>query len=372
MDKNEFEDQLFTRKISRRDLNRTLASVGVAMITLPLVSRSADAEGDDDPVVFAWEGYEDPGLHGSYLKKYSGSPNFTFFADEEAAFAKIRAGFKPDVSMPCSYKVARWRDAGILAPIDTSRLSNWSDIIPSLQNVTGTVVDGERHWVCMDWGQTAIIYRTDLVEIEEESWGLLWDERYAGRLATIDNLTDGVMIAAIYGGAEDPFDMTAAEVQKTRKLLKEQLSVLRYFSTTPSDVQQALASGELVAAAAWNDSFTRLRRDGIPVEFMIPKEGAMTWTCGLSLMANADPKVLDRAYDIIDAMLSPEAGAFEIMNLGFGHANQKAYELVSDEDLAERGLTKNPDDVLKSGIFQKPIVNEPELQKMFEEVKAGI
>ena len=53
----------------------------------------------------------------------------------------------------------------------------------------------------MDWGQASILYRTDLVDIEEESWGLLWDERYAGRLAMIDSLIHGVMVAAIYAGA---------------------------------------------------------------------------------------------------------------------------------------------------------------------------
>jgi hypothetical protein len=39
--------------------------------------------------------------------------------------------------------------------------------------------------------------------------------------------------------------------------------------------------------------------------------------------------------------------------------------------LAARGLTKNPEDRLNSGIFQEPIGNEPELQTMFEEIKTG-
>jgi spermidine/putrescine transport system substrate-binding protein len=105
---------------------------------------------------------------------------------------------------------------------------------------------------------------------------------------------------------------------------------------------------------------------------MKPKEGAMTWTCGISLMSTVEGDKLDRAYDFIDAMLSPEAGAHEIREFGYGHANLKAYEIVSAEELAERGLTANPDDLLSSGIFQKPITNEPQLQAMFEEVKAGL
>lgn len=97
----------------------------------------------------------------------------------------------------------------------------------------------------------------------------------------------------------------------------------------------------------------------------------MTWTCGISLMTGADPAKLDKAYDIIDALLSPEAGAYEIAEFGYGHANRKAFDLVDEATLAARGLTKNPEDRLGSGIFQEPIRNEPELQTMFEEVKTG-
>ena len=133
MDSNEFKDKLVSRKMTRRELNKALAAVGLTMAAFPIVSRHARAATDDNPVVFIWEGYEDPGLHPAYLKKHGESPNFTFFGDEEEAFAKMRAGFKPDITQPCSYKIPTWTDAGILSPIDTSRLSNWPDVVESLK-----------------------------------------------------------------------------------------------------------------------------------------------------------------------------------------------------------------------------------------------
>ena len=372
MEKNELLDKMAERKISRRDINKALAAVGVGVFSMSMMSGRATAASADHPTLFTWEGYEDPGLHPGYVKKYGESPNFAFFGDEEEAFAKMRAGFKPEMTQPCSYKVPKWRDAGIIRPIDTSRLSNWPDIVPSLKKIPGMVVNGERHWVCSDWGQTSIIYRTDLVDLKEESWGLLWDERYRGRLSMLDSLIDGVAVAAIYTGAKDPFNMTKAEVARTKEALTTQLPLLRYYANSPTDVQQALASGELVAAVAWNDSYNNLRGDGVPVKFMKPKEGAMTWTCGLCIMSSTEGQLLDRAYDLMDAMLAPEAGAHEIREFGYGVANQKAFDLVTDQELSDRGLARNPDDLLGSGIFQEPIGNEPELQEMFEEVKAGL
>ena len=375
MEKKEFLDKLASREMSRREFKTALASFGLGLAMIPMFPSRGRAAADDQPIVFAWSGYEDEGLNQPYKRKYGEFPNFSFFGDEEEAFAKIRAGYKPDLSMPCSYKIPEWSDAGIIQPIDVSRLSGWGDIIPSLKKVPGVVVNGKRYWVCMDWGQTSIIYRTDLVDPKYETdptWGLLWDKRYAGRMSMLDSLIDGVMVAAIYGGAKDPFNMTKAEVAKTKKLLQEQLPLLRYYSNSPTDVQQSLASGELVAAVAWNDSYSKLVDQGMPVKFMKPKEGAMTWTCGLVLMKDADPKKLDRSYDVINSMLSPESGAFEIKEFGYGHANQKAFDSVGDDILAKRGLTRNPEKLIDSGIFQRPIQNEPELQAMFEEVKAGV
>jgi len=358
-------------RLTRRQTNKALVSAGLMSIGMVFGPKMAGAAAEDHPTVFTWSGYEDDGFMGSYMEAYGEKPNFSFWGDEEEAFAKMRAGFQPDVTSPCSYKINHWNDAGMLAEIDSDRLSNWGEQIPSLTNVPDTIHGGKRLWVCEDWGQTSITYRTDLVDIEEESWGLVWDKRYAGRLSMIDSLIDGVMVAAIYGGAKDPYNMTDDEVEMAKRLLQEQLPLLRYYSNSMTDVEQSLASGELVAAVTWNSSALELTNQGIPVRFMVPKEGAMTWTCGLSLMSWADPAKLDRAYAVLDSYISKESGYWEITNWGYGHANARAFDNVTEEELKARGLSNDPDALIASGIFQAAIGNEPELQAMFEEVKAG-
>ena len=373
--KDDLIEMRSTGKMSRRQFNKVMASLGAVAVTVPVFSGGAHAAAEDHPNVFTWEGWDAPEHHQQYMDKYGELPNFSIFGDEEEAFAKIRAGAQFDVTHPCSYKVEIWRDAGILQPIDTSRLSHWPDVIPTLKNIPGMTHNGEVWFVAADWGQTSVMYRPDLVDpayVEDETWGILWDERYAGRLSMSDSLIDGVMVAAIYGGAANPFDMTDAEVEKTRELLREQLPLLRYYWSSPTDIENSMAAGELVATSAWNDAYTALKNAGHDVRYMQPKEGAMTWVCGFCLMADADPEKLDKSYDAIDAFLAPSSGEFEILEEGYGHANLKSFELVSDEDLESRGLSRDADALLNSGIFQVPIKNEAVLQAMFEEVKAGL
>ena len=374
--KDDLVEMLATGKMSRRKFQSLLGSLGIATVTLPVWSGPARAAAEDHPNVFTWEGWDIPEHHQEYMDKHGELPNFSIFGDEEEAFAKIMAGARYDVSHPCSYKVEIWRDAGILQPIDVSQLDHWADIVPSLKQIPGmTTAEGDVYFVASEWGHTSVLYRADLVDPkyqEDETWGLLWDERYAGRMSMADSLIDGVMVAAIYGGAKDPFNMTDAEVEVTGDLLRKQLPLLRYYWTSPTDIENAMAAGELVATSSWNDSYTALKGEGIDVKYMNPKEGAMTWVCGFCLMSAADPAKLEKSYDVIDAFLSPESGVVTIMDEGYGHANIRAFDLVSDEDLAERGLSKNPDELLNSGIFQEPIGNEPVLQALFEEIKAGL
>ncbi len=238
------------------------------------------------------------------------------------------------------------------------------------------VIDAKPLMVCARWGLTSVTFRTDLapeyVDPSTHTWGILWDPKYKGRLSMIDSLIDGVMVAAIYSGAKDPFNMTKAEVARTKELMAEQRPLLRFYTNNVTEWEQALASGELIAAASWNNTITTLSKDGLPVAFMFPKEGPMTWTCGIVLMKNRDQNMTDRAYDLINAFMSPDTGEYWVMENGMGHANKKTYERISDEDLIMRGLTPgNIEEYIASGIFQATIQNEPELQAMYEEVKAG-
>ena len=375
--KEDVVEQLATGQMSRRQFNQSLMALGATMVMMPMGSRSAFAGSDDHPTVFTWEGWDVPELHQPYLAKHGESPNMAIFGDEEEAFAKMRAGFKVDLTQPCTYKVPIWKDAGILDPIDTSRLSTWDDIIPSLKTIPGTYEGNNQYFFPTDWGLTSVLYRADLAPeyVDNESWGILWDPKYKGRLSMADSLIDGVMVAAIYIGAKDPFNMTDDEMAKTRAALKEQLPLMRYYWTSPADIEQALASGELVATSAWNSSYAALKKEGLDVRYTSPKEGAMTWVCGFCLMSDHDPAKLDRIYDYLDAYASVESGVFALTEYGYGHGNINAFAKVEQDSpglLKELGYSVNVDETLNAGIFQAPMGNEPALQAMFEEVKAGM
>jgi spermidine/putrescine-binding protein len=367
----DFHSARNAQQIGRRRFNALAAACGVGVITLPAVMRPARAAGEI--TYFGWSGYDDPNFHKSYTEKFGGSPNFAFWGSEDEAFTKLMAGFEADVVAPCTYEVPQWVAGGVIQPIDESRLLHLADMFPSVTAIPGTRIDGKRYFVPMDWGNSTIVYRTDLIDpeyVKENSWKVLFDERYKGRLATFDDNVN-VEIAGLLLGYDNIFSLTDEQLAEARKLLEKQREVLRFYWNDVSQIDQALAAGELVAAYAWNESYTRLKAQGVPVGFMVPKEGIFTWCCGL--MIHAKSKDLDASYELINAMTSPETGAYEIENWGYGHANTKAFALVPEEKLKELNLS-TPEALLNAGIFFQPLdpAIETKYIQLLEEVKGGV
>lgn len=359
-------------KLSRRAFAKGLMAAGVATAMVPMAGRRAMAS-TDQATYFTWGGYDIPELFGPYQAKNGELPNFAIFGGSEEALTKMRGGFVVDVSHPCNQAMPRWVQTGLFQPIDPARVGNWPDVMPELVDLPGNMADGGGIWMApFDWGQTSVTYRTDLFELEgEESWDMLWDKRYAGRLGSLASGADAWWCGAIKAGVDLADIATDEAFAAIAAVMREQRPLIRVYTDDTTTLEQALSSGELAAAMTWNSSAVLLQAEGIPVKFARPKEGALTWVCGL--MIHKDAPNLDRAYDVIDSLLSVETGKFMINDYGYGHSNLKAFDAFDDATLVSLGLSKNPLEILQSGHFQQPQTQEWEsrMNETFEQIKAG-
>ncbi|MDQ0319069.1 spermidine/putrescine transport system substrate-binding protein [Pararhizobium capsulatum DSM 1112] len=334
-----------------------------------LLSLGLPAEAADKLTYFTWSGYELPDFHKAFDAAHPDSIDISVFGDDDDAFTKVKAGFRPDVAHPCYDKIARWNKEGLLQPIETARIKNWDSIFPVFRNLLDIQAgDGKVWMVPWDWGNTSILYRTDLVKDPEKSWNLLWDKQYAGRIATIDAVHDTPVVAALLAGVS-PFDMTPEQLDKVADKLREQRPLVSAYTTDMTSVEQSLASGQLVAAMTWNASAVALKKQGVPVEFMKPKEGMLTWACGFVMLKDA--KNIDLAYDFINSRLEAESGKALIENYGYGASTTSAFAAVPQDELENLQLPSDPETMLKSTVFTGPMKQNDDLAKMFEKVKAG-
>lgn len=344
-----------TAAATRRGFCRAAAGAFAGLALTRMTAARAEA---DVVHYFTWGGYDEPFLHQPYMRDHGDDAvSFTLFGDSQAALQKIRSGFTPDVYHPCLQSaLSQPKAADILQPIDIDRLEHWPDVFQRLKDVTGIVdPDGTVWAVPIDFGFTSVIYRTDLVDMEEESFSVLVDPQYAGRIAILDNVTEQVHFGAKLAGIDDPWNMNDDEMAATVEVWRAMLDNAAFMWVDQTSVEQAIASGEVVAAVAYNESFVKLRDQGVPVDYMFsPKEGIFTWLCGLSIVNGAEASP-EQMHAFIDSMLAPETGVALMENYGYGHSNALTYEALGDERMKELGWTMHPKDFLATaGIETTP------------------
>jgi spermidine/putrescine transport system substrate-binding protein len=324
------------------------------------------------PILFQWEDYIAPPMFADYSKTYGEAPQTAIFADEDEAFAKMRAGFEPDVMGPCYYEYPRWQEAGLIQPIDTAKLTNWNKIAPALRALPGLSAGENKVWfVPHYWGNTSITYRTDLAPeyAGKESWDILFDPKYKGRVAVLEGVDDTVPFIARMIGV-DAYNMSEADWQKVQAKLRELVKQVRFVSSDNTSLAQGLASGELVAAMSWRIVYATLLSQGVKVGYMNPPGGIFTYACGLTIHKNA--KNYDKALALVDSAISDEASRYALEKIGDGPANTVVLANEPDAVLQHLGIPRDIDAFLKSGIFQLRLKDKEKIVNAWTEIRAGL
>ena len=294
----------------------------------------------DTPTVFDWSGYEDPAFHPKYTEQHGDSPDFSFFGDEEEAFQKLRSGYKADVAHPCAQSIVKWREAGLLEPLDTTKLTAWNDMLPAFKAMKNlmTSQDGTAWFLPFEWGNTVLTYRTDTVKPEEiASLKAFADPKFKDRISIGDNVDDAYALAGLAIGLKDLTAMTDAQFAEASAFLREVHKNVRLYWTDNTDLSQAMASGEVDLAWAWNETATTLQAEGQPVAIKKDtKEGLSTWVCGYSRLKGGEGSP-DRVYDYLNAVTDPGVAAYMVESWGYGHSNAKGMAAVDSKILAEKG-----------------------------------
>jgi spermidine/putrescine transport system substrate-binding protein len=273
---------------------------------------------------------------------------------------------------PCYYEYPRWKDAGLIQPIDTTKLKNWNRIAPVLRDLPGISAGENKVWfVPHYWGNTSITYRTDLAPeyVGKDSWNILFDPKYKGRVAVLQGADDTVPFIAHMIGI-DAYNMSDEDWVKVQAKLRELMKQVRFVGSDNTMLAQGLASGELVAAMSWRIVYAQLLQQGVKVAYMNPPGGIFTYACGLTV--NKNTKDYDKALALVDSVLSDEAARYALEEIGDGPANTSIMASEPDAVLQRLGIPRDVDSFMKSGIFQMPLKNKEKIVNAWSEISAGL
>jgi spermidine/putrescine-binding protein len=245
-------------------------------------------------------------------------------------------------------------------------------LIPNLKQLNPWMVKagqygGKQYGIPDDWGFDAILYRTDKVTPKAKSWGLIFDDRYRGRISWFDDL-GMITVAGLYLGFKNPWNQSDSELAQSQKLLIEKKKNVRLIWASESNLWEAFGAGDIWIAYAWPNDWVQMKKKKLPVVYMRPKEKPVAWV-GMFMLLKGTPRP-HLAHDYVNAWSSAASGRWLEDNYGYGHANLRARP--SSSDLLKALQLTNPRAVtLPNAYLDRDIPRRPEYAKLWEEVKAA-
>ena len=141
-----------------------------------------------------------------------------------------------------------------------------------------------------------------------KSWGLLYDDRYAGRVALRDDAYQSIMTAALALGHKEPTTMSASDLNEVKKFLISKKKNFRALWTKFGEAVNLISSGEVLGDVRLDaDAAPHCCREGIPVASARPKEGLLFWSHAAFIPK--DSRKADLAMEVANTMLSEEYSA---------------------------------------------------------------
>ncbi len=285
------------------------------------------------------------------------------FNSDKAAAAKLSGGFEADVVEVCADEMQPLLVRGLIRPLDPAGVKDFDSLALSasdeIRNDAGQVL-----FTPDSAGPHGLIINTDEVDASQiDSYADLFDPAYAGRAAMESTALTAIGVGAMALGLDDPMNLSPDEIDQVKSYLLDHRDQFRDFAESDASMVNDFKSGEVVIADGGRGTTESMIRDGVHAEWIAPKEGVLSWVCGLGITSKA--KNIDAAYKLINYYASPQAQAI-IGNSGFVAMNPKAVPLI-DPDFRE---TANPKS-LQHAIPETTPSSSDLYDRAWQEVAAG-
>ncbi len=90
---------------------------------------------------------------------------------------------------------------------------------------------------------------------EEESWNLILDERYKGRIGFFSDGVAIIKVGGLINGVADPNKMTQEEIDAAKETMIRAKPNIRTFWTSRPDAIKEIVAGNLDIMYAWPDAY---------------------------------------------------------------------------------------------------------------------
>jgi spermidine/putrescine transport system substrate-binding protein len=176
--------------------------------------------------LYTWVAYINQDVVNSFAKKYKCKVQITTFNTMNEALSKLRApgAFSYDLLVGATVDVlGQLIESKLVQPLNHSYLPNIAQAWPDFTNPFYD--QGWQYTVPYTIYTTGIAWRKDLVSENpyamKNPWSLLWDPKYKGRVAILDDYREGISLGLMKNGLYDLNTTDLRQITTSRKALEE-------------------------------------------------------------------------------------------------------------------------------------------------------
>src|SRR5881409_3514382 len=135
--------------------------------------------------LLVWEGYADPSFVKTFEQENHCKISASYMGSSDELVAKLRGGSTGnyDVISPSSDVATSIATSGLAVPLDLAKIPSYSQLSPKLTSMPLVKVNGKTYGVPFTWGPNPLIYDTTAFPQPPDSWNLLWDAKYRGKIS---------------------------------------------------------------------------------------------------------------------------------------------------------------------------------------------
>lgn len=330
---------------------------------LPCLGAPVFAEGETQEAVpltgekiyvYNWGEYIADGKDGSldinteFTRRTGIEVDYSTFDTNESLYSKlVSGGASYDVIIPSDYMVSKMINEGMLEKLNFDNIPNYQYIDEEYRNLS---YDPKNEYsVPYTWGLVGIFYNKQYVTEKVDSWDILWDEKYAGKILMFDNPRDAFGIAQkklgfSFNSTDEDEWIQAAVLLKEQKPLVQAYVMDQIFDKMQGN-EAAIApyyAGDAVNMMAVNES----------LRFVIPKEGTNLFfdaMCIPKIKEDTEESRLKKlaAEMYINFLNEPEIAAANIEYIQYSTPNDAALALL-DEETRNNPIIYPSDEILEN------------------------
>jgi putrescine transport system substrate-binding protein len=308
-----------------------------------------------------WGEYIGEETIANFEQEYGIKVIYDAYDSAEAIDAKLLAGDSGyDVVSHSGSDTARLIKAGIIAPLDMSKLDNVKHMDPAIMEQLGNDWDpGNKHFIPYMWGTHGVTYNKELVletypDAPIGSMSMIFDPVHIKELAKcgvafLDAPSDIVPMALAHLGL-NPSSTSKADYAKAGELLAK---IRPYIKTFDNYAYQRMPQKEFCVAVTWGpDGLLAMSGaveadTGVVLDFYLPEgqSKAQLWIDGWLIPKGASN--VEDAHLFLNYMMRPDVAAADSNYTWYATANLTAKPMVDAEVTSSPAAFPTSDQVEK-------------------------